>query len=181
SRWSCRRTLGARRRAWAETSTTGRLDALNPGRTTADESPMRPAPGDDTRIIRPAAVLDQRTASRVLSELERLDVARGGIWNATSSLWQRYDQPWDGLGGARGSAQLIGSIAVMYDAPNRHQITIYKVTVSAYGLSLGWSVESLCDDALSWVGLSLDSCPRAELMTPLTHDPSKRAASTRLP
>ena len=135
---------------------------------------MRTPAGEDTRIIRPAAVLDQRTAARVLSELERLDVATGGIWNATSSLWQRYDQPWDGLGGARGSAQLIGSIAVMYDAPNRHQITIYKVTVSAYGLSLGWTVDSLCDDALSWVGLTLDSCPRAELALPPVADPFRR-------
>jgi hypothetical protein len=140
----------------------------------ADEGVMRTPAGEDTRIIRPAAVLDQRTAARVLSELERLDVATGGIWNATSSLWQRYDQPWDGLGGARGSAQLIGSIAVMYDAPNRHQITIYKVTVSAYGLSLGWTVDSLCDDALSWVGLTLDSCPRAELALPPVADPFRR-------
>ena len=138
---------------------------------------MRTPPGDDTRIIRPAAVLDQRTAARVLSELERLDVARGGIWNATSSLWQRYDRAWDGPGNTRGSAALVGSIAVMYDAPNRHQITIYKVTVSAYGLTLGWTVESLCDDALSWVGLSLDSCPRAELMQPPTGDPFKRTAT----
>ena len=106
-----------------------------------------------------------------------MDVSLGGLWAASASLWQRYDQPWDGLGGARGGAQLIGSIAVMYDAPNRHQITIYKVTVSAYGLGLGWSVESLCDDALSWVGLSLDSCPRAELASPPTNDPFKRAAS----
>ena len=113
----------------------------------------------------------------MLGELERLDVARGGIWNATSSLWQRYDAPWDGLGGSRGLAQLIGSIAVMYDAPNRHQITIYKVTVSAYGISLGWSVDSLCDDALSWVGLSLESCPRAELSAPPSTDPFRRAAT----
>ena len=118
-------------------------------------------------------MLDQRTASRVLSELERLDVARGGIWNATSSLWQRYDQPWDGLGGARGGAQLIGSIAVMYDAPNRHQITIYKVTVTRAGRENGWTVDSICDDALTWVGLTLARCPRTELASPPISDPFK--------
>jgi len=141
---------------------------------------MRPLHADDTRIIRPAAVLDQRTAARVIAELERLDVGQGGIWNATSSLWQRYDQPWDGPGGGRGTAQLIGSIAVMYDAPHRHQITIYKVTVTGYGVSLGWTVDGLCDDALSWVGLSLESCPRAELSTPPTGDPFRRRPVTDL-
>jgi len=133
---------------------------------------------EETRVIRPAAVLDQRTAARVLHELARLDVGKGGVWNASSSLWQRYDQEWNGPGGARGTAQLIGSIAVMYDSPNRHQITIYKVTVSPHGLELGWTVDSLCDDALSWVGLTLDSCPRAELMVPPSHDPFKRAPVT---
>ncbi len=99
---------------------------------------------EDVRIIRPAAVLDTRTAAMVISELSRLDVAHGGIWNATSSLWQRYDSPWDGIGGSRGGSQLLGSIAVMYDAPHRHEITIYKVTVSPYGLEHGWSVDTLC-------------------------------------
>lgn len=128
---------------------------------------------DEVRIIRPAAVLDERAALRVLAELKRLDVANGGVWNATSSLWQRYDMPWDGAGGTRGGARLLGSIAVMYDAPNRHQITIYKVTVTPYGLDSGWAVESLTDDALTWAGLSLNTCPRAELADPPRRDPFK--------
>jgi hypothetical protein len=130
--------------------------------------------GEDVRIIRPAAVLDERAAVQVLTQLRRLDVATGGTWNATSSLWQRYDRPWDGPGGTRGSATLIGSIAVMYDSPHRHEITVYKVTVSVYGLENGWSVESLCDDALSWAGLTLATCPRAELADPPIKDPFKQ-------
>ena len=118
---------------------------------------------DEMRIIRPAAVLDEQAAAGVLLELDRLDVAAGGMWSASSSLWQRYDRPWDGAGSTRGSAQLMGSIAVMYDAPNRHQITIYKVTVTDLGRAAGWTVESVCDDALAVVGLSLATCPRAEL------------------
>ncbi|MFZ0323605.1 MAG: hypothetical protein WAN48_05670 [Actinomycetes bacterium] len=101
---------------------------------------MATATRDDVRIIRPAAVLDERAAGRVLVELQRLDVGHGGVWNATSSLWQRYDVPWDGPGGTRGNARLLGSVAVMYDAPNRHQITIYKVTITPYGLDAGWVV-----------------------------------------
>lgn len=134
---------------------------------------MAGATKDDVRIIRPAAVLDERAAGRVLGELKRLDVSQGGVWNATSSLWQRYDMQWDGPGGTRGNARLLGSVAVMYDAPNRHQITIYKVTVTPYGLDSGWAVESLTDDALTWAGLSLATCPRAELTDPPGRDPFK--------
>ena len=130
--------------------------------------------GETTRIIRPAAILDERAAVQVLQQLRRLDVSAGGTWNATSSLWQRYDRPWDGPGGTRGSADLLGSIAVMYDAPHRHEITIYKVTVTDYGLTAGWSVESLCDDALTWAGLTLATCPRAELKQPPPADPFHR-------
>ena len=63
---------------------------------------------EDVRIIRPAAILDERAAAQVLQQLRRLDVSRGGIWNASATLWQRYDQPWDGFAGGRGNAQLIG-------------------------------------------------------------------------
>jgi hypothetical protein len=135
---------------------------------------------DEVRIIRPAAILDERAASRVLEELKRLDVSNGGVWNATSSLWQRYDLEWDGPGGTRGRARLLGSVAVMYDAPNRHQITIYKVTITPYGLESGWAVETLTDDALTWAGLTLDTCPRAELGDPPVRDPF-RAGLADLP
>ena len=121
---------------------------------------------EDVRIIRPAAILDERAAAQVLQQLRRLDVSAGGVWNASSSLWQRYDAPWDGVGGTRGEAQLLGSIAVMYDSPHRHEITIYKVTVTEHGLDQGWTVESLCDDALIWAGLTIATCPRAELNAP---------------
>ncbi|MDH4158987.1 MAG: hypothetical protein OEV62_01880 [Actinomycetota bacterium] len=135
---------------------------------------------DEVRIIRPAAILDERAASRVLDELKRLDVSNGGVWNATSSLWQRYDLEWDGPGGTRGRARLLGSVAVMYDAPNRHQITIYKVTITPFGLESGWAVETLTDDALTWAGLTLDTCPRAELGDPPVRDPF-RAGLADLP
>lgn len=128
----------------------------------------------DTLVLRPAAVLDHRVAARLLAELERRDVGRGGVWVASASLWQRYDKPWNGGHGPRGDAQLIGSIGVMYDAPTRQQITMYRVTLTAAGLSLGWTVEAICDDALSWVGLTLANCPRAELATAPAGDPFRR-------
>jgi hypothetical protein len=123
------------------------------------------------RIIRPAAVLPEQSAALIVTQLERNDVSRGGVWNASATLWQRYDQPWDGFAGGRGNAQLIGSIAVVYDSPSRHKITIFKVSLSDVAASLGWSVERLCDDALGWAGLSLHNCPRAELGAPPPRDP----------
>lgn len=107
-------------------------------------------------------------------ELERLDVSRGGLWSATASLWQRYDGPWNGAGGQRGDSVLMGSIGVMYDSPSRQQITLYRVTLTEKGSSEGWSVERICDDALSWVGLTLADCVRAELHTAPAADPFHR-------
>ncbi len=155
-----------------------RCRRLNPGCANADDRLM-PAratdrSGDATRIIRPAAVLDERAAFQVLEQLRRLDVEAGGVWNATSVLWQRYDRAWDGIGGTRGSATLVGSIAVMYDSPHRHEITIYKATVTEAGLAAGWAVERLCDDALIWARLTLATCPRAELADPPVVDPFRQ-------
>ena len=131
-------------------------------------------PNDRVEVIRPAAVLEARVATLVLSALRRDDVSTGGVWNASASVWQRYDRAWNGVGGTRGDAKLLGSIAVMYDSPHRHEITIYKVTVTEHGLYQGWTVESLCDDALIWAGLTIATCPRAELNSPPESDPFRR-------
>jgi hypothetical protein len=155
-----------------------RRAGLHCGERHGDEPRGSAMTQEAVRIIRPAAVLDPRAAAGVLVELDRLDVSVGGTWSASSALWQRYDRPWDGPGGSRGSAQLVGSIAVMYDAPNRHQITIYKVTVTEVGRAAGWTVESVCDDALASVGLSLATCPRAELSQPPVGDPFHRSRGT---
>jgi hypothetical protein len=123
------------------------------------------------QVIRPSAVLSEAHAASVLRALNREDVSNGGVWNATSSVWQRYDRAWNGVGGMRGTAQLIGSIAVIYDRPVRHQITIYKVTITSYGASKGITVETLTDEALKSAGLTLANCPRAELADPPPADP----------
>ena len=44
-----------------------------------------------------------------------------------------------------------------------------------YGQELGWDVDVLCDDALTWVGLTLESCPRVALAAPPERDPFKPA------
>lgn len=122
-------------------------------------------------MIRPAAVVPEVAANRIISELTSRDVSRGGVWNASATVWQRYSAPWDGLGGTRGSAFVVGTIAVAYGTPIRDHITIYRVTVTDQGNELGWTVDQLCDEALGFGDLSLAICPRAEMAAPPTPDP----------
>lgn len=129
---------------------------------------------ETSRVIRPAAVLREIEAKRVSDALLERDVANGGVWNVSPGMWQRYDRPWDGPAGLSGSAQLIGTIAVVYGSPSRFEITIYRVTVTAAGADAGWTVERLCDEALGHAGLTLATCPRAELAAPPTPDPFRR-------
>jgi hypothetical protein len=124
-----------------------------------------------SEVIRPAAVLLQTEAQLVVAALSNLDVAKGGVWIVNPGMWQRFDHAWDGPGGMAGSARLVGTIASTYGAPTRYDITIYRVTVTSHGHDKGWTVESLCDDALGYAGLTLKSCTRAELKTPPRSDP----------
>ena len=102
-----------------------------------------------TEVIRPAAVLPEEAAVRIVAALREGDVSRGSVWNATSSVWQRYDKPWDVLTGHRGESVVVGTICVVYDVPTRYHITVYRVTVTEAGLAQNWSVSSLCDDAFA--------------------------------
>lgn len=124
-------------------------------------------------VLRPAAVLPRFAAEKVVEALSADDVSKGGVWIANPGLWQRYDKPWDGVGGMAGTAQLVGTIGSAHGSPTRYEITLYRVTITAHGLDCGWTVESLCDDALGHAGLSLSSCPRAALSQPPAHDPFK--------
>jgi hypothetical protein len=122
-------------------------------------------------VLRPAAVLPRAEAEKVVAALSALDVADGGVWNVSPGIWQRYDRPWDGLSGAMGSSNLVGSIGSAYGSPTRYEITLYRVTLTAIAVENGWTVDSLCDDALGHAGLTLANCPRANLTVPPEHDP----------
>ncbi len=117
-------------------------------------------------VIRPAAILGVAEAAVILRSLETFDVSRGGVWSATPGMWQRFDRPWNGAHGSRGTAALAGTIAVVYDSPRRYAITIYRATITTFGAEHGWSVEGLCDEALSYGGYTLAECPRADLKPP---------------
>ena len=127
---------------------------------------------DQTTVIRPSAVLADRDAKRVLDELERRDVSKGGVWSASVGLWQRYDVPW--ADGHKGASTLLGTIGAVYGSPSKYDITIYRVTVTDAGVAQGWTVERLCDDALQYADLTLASCPRTTL-TSAAPDPFRRS------
>jgi hypothetical protein len=123
--------------------------------------------GEISEVIRPAAIVPEDAARRVLVELALRDVQNGGVWETGPSLWSRYDRPWNGPDNDAG-AELIGRIHVAYGTPTKYEITVYRVTVTLFGSQLGWSVESLCDEALGHGGLRLADCPRAVLAAPPT-------------
>lgn len=124
------------------------------------------AEGVVTEVIRPAAVLGEELARLVLVELALHDVRSDGVWESSPSLWRRYDRSWDGADGGPGSAGLVGSIQVAYGVPTRFDITLFRATITWLGGELGWTVESLCDEALSFAGIDLASCPRTDLIAP---------------
>lgn len=122
--------------------------------------------GSITEVIRPAAIMPEAAARAVLAELALRDVRAGGCWLSSPTSWRRYDRAWDGPDGAPGSARLVGSIQVAYGTPTRYEITIFRATVTTIGAAMNWTVTLLCDEALSFGGLALSTCPRADLRPP---------------
>jgi hypothetical protein len=118
-----------------------------------------------TEVIRPAAVLPEEAARRVLVELALHDVAAGALWHSEPTQWRRYDRSW-AAPGIPGDAQLVGTMQVAYGTPTRYEITIYRATITQAGTTAGWTVESLCDEALAFGGYTLATCPRADLTPP---------------
>jgi hypothetical protein len=117
-------------------------------------------------VIRPAAVLPEEAARLVLVELALRDIDAGGTWRASPTTWHRYDRPRHVNDPTPMESRLIGTMQVAYGTPTRYEITIYRATVTRLGTSAGWTVESLCDEALGFGGLTLATCPRAALTAP---------------
>jgi hypothetical protein len=118
-----------------------------------------------SEVIRPAAIVPEEAARAVLVELALRDVQNGGVWQSEPQLWSLYDRPWHGYDNPAG-AELIGTIQVAYGTPTKYEITIYRVTVTRFGVDHGWTVTSLTDSALGFGGLTLAECPRATLAAP---------------
>jgi hypothetical protein len=123
------------------------------------------------RVIRPAAVVAERVARQLLSWLDGNDVTRGGCWSHDVGAIKRFSGPFDGIAGTRGRSRLLGSLHITWE---KYQVTIYRVSITDEGAELGFTVDSLCDDLLATVGLTLASCPRADLAPAPVPDPFRR-------
>src|SRR5205823_10316179 len=117
-----------------------------------------------TEVIRPAAVVPEEAARSVLMQLALRDVRLGGSWEAEPSTWRRFGAPGEDESGPE--PELAGTIQVAYGVPTRYEITIFRATITVVGRALGWTVESMCDEALGYGGLALATCPRADLAPP---------------
>lgn len=122
-------------------------------------------------VVRPAAVITDGAARNIARYLEHNDIQFGGLWNASVSLWQRYDRTWDGVAGMRGAAKLVGTIYVIHDKPHKYYVTLYRVQVTEHGVSLGFSTDSLADELLSHGNLTLATCPRDTSLLSTRPDP----------
>jgi putative intracellular protease/amidase len=120
-----------------------------------------------TEVIRPAAVLSETNARVVLASLQTNDVRQGGRWYAEPGCWRLYESPWAGdVESVADKDRLIGSIQVAYGMPTRYEITIFRATITLAGSRCGYTVTSLCDEALSFAEVSLAKCPRVDLVAP---------------
>ena len=125
--------------------------------------PARAATDGLWEVIRPAAIVPEHAARRVLVEMARRDLTNGGEWQSEPQLWSRFDRP---LTDEATPPDLMGTIHVTYGTPTKYEITLYRVTVTAAGVGEGWTVASLTNEALGFGGLTLAECPRATVHTP---------------
>jgi hypothetical protein len=119
-----------------------------------------------TEVIRPAAVVPEASARRILVELALRDVRAGGVWWSEPTNWRRYDQPWNDGDGNPGDSEVLGTMQIAYGVPTRFEITVYRATITRRGAQGGLTVVALCDEALAFGGLTLATCPRADLKAP---------------
>ena len=112
-------------------------------------------------VIRPAAFLSEVAARQILAGLAGDDVLSGGLWWTRVGVWRRYAAPWAPGAEGPGDTVHIGTISCVYDSPARYCVTVFRVSMTAYGLAEGWTTASLCDEAFRHAGLTLADCPRA--------------------
>lgn len=123
--------------------------------------------------VRPAMVLQERDARRLLESAERSDVSRGGHFAAGPAGIQVWTGPFDGPNGSHGTAQHLGSVDWSYDTPVRHYATIYRAMVTANGVAAGETTASILGRVLALADLALEGS-RVQLPLPPARDPFRR-------
>jgi len=104
-------------------------------------------------MIRPALVLPERETRSLLHAAMRRDVSGGGCFSAGPAGIQVWSGPFDGPGGAHGSAVHLGSVDWTYDTPVRHYVTVYRSMVTAAGVEAGDSPNSVLARVLALSGI----------------------------
>ena len=118
-----------------------------------------------TEVIRPAAIVQEAAARTILRHMSMINIFTDGLWVAEVRYWIRYDRPWLTRDDP-GEAQRIGTLGIAHGTPTKYDVTIYQVMITQLGQDSGYTMQSLCDEALGFGGLTLDDCPRATLTAP---------------
>lgn len=130
--------------------------------------------------VRPAIVLPDRDARRLLSVAEREDVSRDGCFSAGPAGVQVWSGPWDGPGGSHGTSTHLGSVDWSYDTPTRHYITVYRVLVTTEGVKAGYTPADVLGMVMDLAGLSHGSETVLALEPPPARDPFRSGVTARL-
>lgn len=125
--------------------------------------------------VRPALVLPERQTRALLESASREDVGRGGAFSAGPAGIQLWTGPFNGAGGSKGDALLLGSVDWSYDTPSRHYATIYRAMVTQDGLDRGETTASVLARVLALTGLAVDG-DRLSLAQPPPRDPFHRGS-----
>ena len=128
--------------------------------------------------IRPALVLREADARRLLEGARREDVTRCGFFRAGPSGVQVWSAPFDGEHGTPGSAVHLGSVDWSYDTPNRHYITVYRAYVTAAGVAAGESTITVLGRVLALARLTFEG-ETAPIPPPPPRDPFRARSAYR--
>ena len=131
------------------------------------------SPVETNRVIRPSAIVPEHAARQLMAWVSVHDVTHGGVWAHDIGYFKRFSGPFDGVGGMRGTSVLLGTIHVTWD---KYDVTIFRVSLTDDGVAAGMTVEGICNELLVHAGLTLATCPRADLAPAPPSDPFKRRA-----
>jgi hypothetical protein len=122
--------------------------------------------------VRPALVLAEQDARKLLDAARNHEVTRGGHFACSPAGVQVWDGPWDGADHP-GAATHLGSVDWSYDTPVKHYVTIYRAMVTAAGVERGVSTETVLKAVLDLTGIPLDGA-RVTMAIPPPRDPFRR-------
>lgn len=124
--------------------------------------------------VRPALVLAERETRQLLEAAQANDVSRGGVYCSSPIGIQVWDRQWASPEDPGGAVQL-GSVDWSFDTPVKHYVTIYRVIVTAEGVSAGATPLALITGVLGLTGIPVED-DRVSAPAPPPRDPFRRPA-----